>query len=140
MKKTLKPAGIFFLLLLAYLSGYTQVKDINPDVQWNFVRSDSIPLLEGNTYIFKFPGKKGFDYILTFQHGEPDKTVTMEVYDMQGSLVAEYRKVPGQPSSDMLFDVEHNATYEVIIRVGDSTPTDPERYATLLSLLKREKV
>lgn len=131
---------IALIFVVSAFSSWAQVKDINPNVQWKFVRSDSLPILEGATYQFKVPAQRDFDYILTFTHGESNDSIHMEVYNMQGALVATYMSDGLDGTSDLHFNVDHNATYEVKVRIGSVTTEDPKKYHTLLSLLKREKV
>lgn len=140
MKNLIKTVLVSGFILFLSNKGFGQIKEINPNVTWKIVFSDEKPLIEGYSYIYKFSGQHSFDYTLNIFHGKTEgANVFIEVYDMQGSVISQYDQASQFETTEMSFNVEHNATYQVKIRIGDTTPESPAEYKSTISLLKREK-
>ena len=61
---------LFFGLMCCVQSLNAQVLDINPNVQWKYVRSQQLELKNKSTYQYEFPAEKGYDYIFSLNINE----------------------------------------------------------------------
>lgn len=133
----------FFTLfaVLAFLgSAQAQVKEINPSIQWRFVRSQDLILSSGELYTFEFPAEDGFDYMFNVSHERDSMMVSIGVYDMQDRPVEVSPSRMTKISADMVFDVLTGATYKVVIGVVDPSGKKGDQVDLSLNLIRREKV
>lgn len=87
MKKVFK-YSFLLLVLFAADSVIAQVVDINPAVQWKYVRSQVVELQDKNVYQYEFPAEKGFDYIFNIIISESNIETFVRVYDLQMKPIA----------------------------------------------------
>jgi len=133
---------IFTLLaILGFLgSAQAQVKEINPSIQWRFVRSQDLILSSGELYTFEFPAEDGFDYMFNVNHERDSMMVSIGVYDMQDRPVEVSKSRMTKISADMVFDVNTGATYKVVIGIVDPAGKKGDKVDLSLNLIRREKV
>lgn len=121
-------------------SAQAQVKEINPSIQWRFVKSQDLILASGELYTFEFPAEDGFDYMFNVNHDRDSMMVSIGVYDMQDRPVEVSASRMTAISADMVFDVLDGATYKVVIGVVDPTGEKGDQVDLSLNLIRREKV
>ncbi|MFT6112432.1 MAG: hypothetical protein ACJA19_001062 [Bacteroidia bacterium] len=80
----------FFLLavLITSESVRAQVVEINPAVQWKYVRSQVVELQNKSVYQYEFPAEKGFDYIFNVTISESNIETFVRIYDLQMKPIA----------------------------------------------------
>lgn len=135
MKKVI--LSILAVLFLSNLA-LAQDPDINPNVQWRFVRSNEINLVTNQLQTFEFPAYRNFHYIVNLEMHTDTVDAEIFIYDMQSKLIAS-KTFKATSSAQLEFGVFNNATYQVAVRLkyadGTIKPVN-----TLMSLLKRAKI
>lgn len=134
MKKLFK--GVIVLIgLLTVQSAVAQVVEINPSVQWKFVRSQVIELQEKNVYQYEFPAEKGFDYIFNIDISESNIETFVKVYDIQMKPIAG----DDERTEQLSFRVPASGTY--IVTLGYQGPEEDDGKTPLdITLIRREIV
>ncbi len=108
-----------FTALLLY-SANAQVLEVNPNIKWDYVRSQEIQLQSGRTYQFEFPAEKGYDYIFNLDHENDRAFASMSVLDIQYQPLTSLSDSTNSRSMDLPFRVQDNATYVVIVVLSSS--------------------
>lgn len=139
MLKTIK-YFVLFILLCSLGQVQAQNVEINPSIQWRFVKSQDMNLGSGNFYTFEFAAEKGFDYKFNLSHNQEGIVVKMSVYDLQDQPISVQEPRSTNVSADLDFDVPVHGTYKVLVGV-----TDPEAYkgkdiAVSFNLIRRQKI
>ena len=137
----MKKALLALCLCLGFaLSSQAQVKtEINPAVQWKFVRSNEIRLESGQLQTFEFPAYKNLDYLVNLEIQGEKVDVELFIYDMQSELIGELQASNAQ-SAQLPFNVLANATYQVAVRFKNKEGKEIKQVECLMSLLKRPKI
>ena len=121
-------AIILFFGLLGYLDILkAQVIDINPNVQWKYVRSQQLELKNKSTYQYEFPAEKGYDYIFSVTINESGIETYVKVFDIQMKPIA--GEGIKSKTNQLQFRVPANGTYIVTLAYrgpdyNESTPID----------------
>ncbi|MEY2924286.1 MAG: hypothetical protein RLZZ337_834 [Bacteroidota bacterium] len=133
---------IFILALVAFLSisaSQAQVIQINPNIEWKFIRSQDLTLQNNSVYQYEFPGEKGYDYIFTMVYDEKDFVSFLKVFDLQNKPIAAQVDSFSKDNTQLQFRVPQNGTYSIVLGYSGS----PEKMATLFtkfSLIRRPRV
>lgn len=127
------------ILMVVTLSLFAQV-EVNPAIQWRFVRSQTIQLGNGELYAFEIPAEPDYDYILNLTHDTDSMYVTMGVYDLQEQPLKRISNERSTTAADLLFDVPAAATYRVVLGVVDPLSSKGKRNELALSLIRRQKI
>ncbi len=138
MKKTL---SFFFLLALIITNtAQAQIKEINPSIQWRFVKSQELTLKDGSWYGYEFVAEKGFDYIFTLTHYADLAKTSIQVFNLQDDKVAEFKADSSKITAALEFDVKQSGTYKVFLGVNILAIPDQTEVPILFTLIRREKV
>ena len=118
---------LFFGLMCCVQSLNAQVLDINPNVQWKYVRSQQLELKNKSTYQYEFPAEKGYDYIFSLNINESGIETYVSVYDIQMKPIA--GEGEQSKTNQLQFRVPSNGTYMVTLAYkgpedNESTPID----------------
>lgn len=118
---------LFFGLLCCVQSLNAQVLDINPNVQWKYVRSQQLELKNKSTYQYEFPAEKGYDYIFSLNINESGIETFVSVYDIQMKPIA--GEGDQSKTNQLQFRVPSSGTYMVSLAYkgpddNESTPID----------------
>lgn len=118
---------LFFGLMCCVQSLNAQVLDINPNVQWKYVRSQQLELKNKSTYQYEFPAEKGYDYIFSLNINESGIETYVSVYDIQMKPIA--GEGDQSKTNQLQFRVPSSGTYMVTIAYkgpddNESTPID----------------
>jgi hypothetical protein len=134
MKKVFK-YSFLLLMLFAADSVIAQVVDINPAVQWKYVRSQVVELQDKNVYQYEFPAEKGFDYIFNIIISESNIETFVRVYDLQMKPIAG----DDATTEQLNFRVPGSGTY--IVTLGYQGPEgDNGKTPIDIRLIRREIV
>lgn len=114
--------------------------EVNPSIQWRFVKSQTIFLGNGELYAFEFPAEADYDYILNLTHNTDSMYVTMGVYDMQNQALKRISNERTATASDLLFDVHAAGTYKIVLGVINPMSAKGSRNELTLSLVRRQKI
>ena len=139
MKNWIKVTTILFLSVLS-ISGFAQNIEVNPSVQWRFVRSQSMNLIDGLWYDFEFPAEKGYDYALVIKHNLDTASLYMSVFDMQGAVVFSNELESRQKELHNYFDVKHTSTYKIVLNLSSGFGIENRKNEVQLSLIRRLKI
>jgi hypothetical protein len=121
----------FLILIFGLLCGLNslnaQVLDINPSVQWKYVRSQQLELKNKSSYQYEFPAEKGYDYIFSVTINESGIETYVKVFDIQMKPIA--GEGDESKTNQLQFRVPANGTYIVTIAYkgpdyNESTPID----------------
>lgn len=138
MKKILL---ILLLIPLLYPNlAQAQIKEINPSVQWRFVKSQELTLKDGNWYSYEFVADKGFDYIFTLTHYSNFAKASIQVFNLQDDKIAEFKTDSSKITAALEFDVKQSGTYKVYLGVNIFDIPDQIEVPILFTLIRREKV
>jgi hypothetical protein len=118
---------LFFGLMCCVQSLNAQVLDINPNVQWKYVRSQQLELKNKSTYQYEFPAEKGYDYIFSLNINESGIETYVSVYDIQMKPIA--GEGDQSKTNQLQFRVPSSGTYMVSLAYkgpddNESTPID----------------
>jgi hypothetical protein len=118
---------LFFGLMCCVQSLNAQVLDINPNVQWKYVRSQQLELKNKSTYQYEFPAEKGYDYIFSLNINESGIETFVSVYDIQMKPIA--GEGDQSKTNQLQFRVPSSGTYMVSLAYkgpddNESTPID----------------
>jgi hypothetical protein len=118
---------LFFGLLGCLDILKAQVIDINPNVQWKYIRSQQLELKNKSTYQYEFPAEKGYDYIFSVTINESGIETYVKVFDIQMKPIA--GEGIKSKTNQLQFRVPANGTYIVILAYrgpdyNESTPID----------------
>ena len=118
---------LFFGLMCCVQSLNAQVLDINPNVQWKYVRSQQLELKNKSTYQYEFPAEKGYDYIFSVIINESGIETYVSVYDIQMKPIA--GEGDQSKTNQLQFRVPSSGTYMVTLAYkgpddNESTPID----------------
>ena len=118
---------LFFGLMCCVQSLNAQVLDINPNVQWKYVRSQQLELKNKSTYQYEFPAEKGYDYIFSLNINESGIETYVSVYDIQMKPIA--GEGDQSKTNQLQFRVPSSGTYMVTLAYkgpddNESTPID----------------
>jgi hypothetical protein len=127
-------------LAIFAISVEAQVKtEVNPDVQWKFVRSNNVQLVTGQLQTFEFPAYNNLDYIVNIEILNDTLDVELFIYDVQSQLLAELSS-SNATTGQLQFTVQDNAIYQIALRVKPSNGMQLKQVDILMSLLKRPKI
>lgn len=126
---------LLFIFTISTLSVFSQRLEVNPNVQWKFVKSQEINFQSGRTYQFEFPAEKGYDYIFNLTHNLPSAFTSISVFDMQYGPVAGIADSSNLETMDLHFRVKQNGTYIVVLglKEGETDVVIPSK----VSLVRR---
>lgn len=118
---------LFFGSMCSVQSLNAQVLDINPNVQWKYVRSQQLELKNKSTYQYEFPAEKGYDYIFSLNINESGIETYVSVYDIQMKPIA--GEGDQSKTNQLQFRVPSSGTYKVSLAYkgpddNESTPID----------------
>jgi hypothetical protein len=136
MQKTLL---LIFALLLSFVS-FAQIKEINPSIQWRFVKSQDLPLKDGKWYNYEFSAEKGFDYLFTMTHNSQGAKASIQVFDLQFQKIAEFKTDSSDVTAVLMLDVPQSGVYQVFFGVNLKEIPDETEVPVLFSLVRRAKV
>ena len=138
MRKILFTLSVLFISMLSF-SQTEKGLDVNPNVQWRFVRTHDISLLSGQLQTYEFPANRKFDYIVNLEMKQDSVDVELYIYDMQSKLIAKH-SAKNTHTTQFEFGVFHNATYQVMVRVRKHNSDELIEVKSLMSLLQRAKI
>jgi hypothetical protein len=127
-----------FLIICVKLS-FAQVTEVNPNIKWKFVRSQTIEFSEGKLYQFEFPAEAGYDYIFNLTHNLEGVNTQISVFDIQYQPVATLNDSSSVKSCDLHFRVNSNGTFIVVLRISGSD-SSLATLPTTLSLVRRVRI
>jgi hypothetical protein len=134
MKKLFKWSCLLVVLFTSD-SVIAQVVEINPAVQWKYVRSQVVELQDKNVYQYEFPAETGFDYIFNVSISESNIETFVRVYNLQMKPIA-----GDDTRTDQLnFRVPASGTY--IVTLGYQGPENNDGKTSVdIRLIRREIV
>lgn len=132
----------FLVCLLAwgfYTDVNAQTKEINPNVQWRFIRSDTVEWVNQQLFTFEFPAQKGYDYFFNLTHGYDSLAASIEVFDLQMKPIDMVKDSLNTLEITLFFDVQKTGTYKVYLYATDPNQDAEARLKGLFSLVRRLK-
>lgn len=124
------------IILLLALLAKAQINDINPSVQWKYVRSQELILLSGSVYSFEFPAEKGYDYLVNLTHDDDSAGITISVTDLQYGEVASKTDSSNSETMTVDFRVSAHGTYILVVQlIGDQ---EGVQTPVKLNIIRRE--
>lgn len=130
------------LIVFAILMGNAanaQVKQINPLIQWRYIKSQDLNLQDGRWYQYEFPAERGFDYLFNMNHKSIGAKASIQVFDLQNQKIAEFKSDSSDINAELYFDVIVSGTYKVFFGVNLKDVPDETDVPVLFTLIRREK-
>mgnify|MGYP000897790552 FL=1 len=135
----MKKIVMFMLVLGFYSTAKAQIVEVNPSVNWKYVRSQKLELQDESVYQYEFPAEKGFDYIFNLFYSEENIITFIHVYDMQMKPIATLEDENARKTTKLSFSVPASGTYIVVVGYKDKTKASPTANIEL-TLIRREFV
>lgn len=132
--------ALFFISFFISNLVQAQIKEINPSIQWRFVKSQELNLMDGSWYSYEFVADKGFDYIFTLTHYSELAKTSIQVFNLQDDKIAEFKADSSKITAALEFDVKQSGTYKVFLGVNILDIPDQTEVPILFTLIRREKV
>ena len=104
---------ILMLISLSMLSN-AQIVEVNPNIKWEYVRTQELSLNSGRTYKFEFPAEDGYDYIFNLTHENKFAYASMSVYNLQYEPVSAIVDSSNTETMDLSFRVSDDGTFIVM--------------------------
>ncbi len=129
MKTSIKFAptqSMKYLTILIFLSvslfSKAQVKEINPSIGWNYVKSEELEMTDGMWYNTEFAAEKGYDYIFIMNHKVDGAMASIQVFNLQDEFIFSKNKDTSDQIIDLPFDVPTSGVYKVFFGLNDKQP------------------
>ena len=74
---------LILFLLFGLFQAEAQVVEVNPNINWSYVRTQNLELQSGRTYQFEVPAEKGYDYVFNLAHSQMSAFARINVVDLQ---------------------------------------------------------
>lgn len=118
-----------------------QTLEINPEVQWKYIRAQTLDLAPDNTYKYEIPMEKGFDYVFNLFYKESNLVTYIKVYDMQMKPIANVTDAKSIKSTKLAYTVESSGTYIVLVGFANKSQVDANETVPIeITLIRRETV
>ncbi|MDB4107367.1 hypothetical protein N9595_02765 [Bacteroidia bacterium] len=114
----------FIIVMIMASSVDAQIVEVNPNVNWKFVRSQKLQLQSESVYQYEFPAEKGFDYIFNLFYDMRDLITYINVYDMQMKPIASIKDSLAYKTSKLEFRVSQSGTYLVMLGYKNKIPKE----------------
>ena len=131
--KSKKVLILFFGLICCIESLHAQVLDINPNVQWKYLRSQQLELKNQSTYQYEFPAEGGYDYIFSAVINESGIETYIKVFDIQMKLIA--GEGYESKTNQLQFRVPSSGTY--IVTLAYKGPNENKTSPIDFTLIRR---
>jgi len=129
---------VLFALGISKLS-LAQVIQINPNIEWMFIRSQDLTLQNNSVYQYEFPAEKGYDYIFTMVYEEQDFVSFFKVYDLQNKPIAVRVDSTSKDNTQLQFRVPQSGTYSIVLGYTGKSEEIPTLF-TKFSLIRRPRI
>lgn len=126
---------IGMLVALAFQTK-AQTVDVNPNIQWSYVRTQNLELQSGRTYQFEVPAERGYDYVFNVAHETENSFVRVALLDLQYKPISAMVDSSNTASMDLNFRVDDNGTYIVVVVLSAEQGADAT-LPSVLSLVRR---
>ncbi|MCC6722515.1 MAG: hypothetical protein IT243_09965 [Bacteroidia bacterium] len=130
---------LFLLFPFIYLNTSAQIKEINPLIGWNYIKSEEIDMTDGVWYNSEFDAETGYDYIFILNHKLDSAKSSIQVFDLQDVNVATKNKDNSKKIIDLTFDVKESGVYRVFFGLNDLAG-EIEIHKVQFMLVRRKKV
>lgn len=130
---------LFLLFPFIYLKTSAQIKEINPLIGWNYIKSEEIDMTDGVWYNSEFDAEAGYDYIFILNHKLDSVKSSIQVFDLQDVNVATKNKDNSKNIIDLTFDVKESGVYRVFFGLNDLVG-EIEIHKVQFMLVRRKKV
>ncbi|MFY0644726.1 MAG: hypothetical protein JXR19_09705 [Bacteroidia bacterium] len=126
---------LFSMLIALSAISSAQIIDVNPNIKWEYVRSQEITLNSGRTYQFEFPGENGYDYKFNLTHENVYAYASLSVFDLQYQPVSGIVDSSNNETMDLSFRVSDDGTYIVMVVLSDGQVD--AKLPTTITLIRR---
>ena len=116
-----------------------QIKEYNPSIGWNYVKSQEVEMTEGVWYNTDFAAEQGFDYIFIMNHKLDSVSATLKIFNLQDEPLKDKHRDTSNELIDLPFDVEESGVYRVFFGIDDKK-LGAKNYKVQLMLVRRKKV
>jgi hypothetical protein len=131
--------SLIIALFLLGLGANAQNKQINPNIEWRYIKSQEMTLKDGRWYQYEFPAEKGFDYLFNMNHNTKAAKASIQVFDLQNQKIAEFKTDTSDINAELYFEVSDNGTYKVFFGVNLKDVPDETDVPVVFTLIRREK-
>jgi hypothetical protein len=127
------------ILTILSLTAKSQIKEYNPSIGWNYVKSDNLTLVDGIWYNSDFAAEKGYDYIFIMNHKLDSAMASIQVFNLQDEQIKTNNQDFSSKIIDLPFDVEESGVYRVFFGLN-SQGTKVQNHEVQFMLVRRKKV
>lgn len=132
-----------FVVLLGFLlirDVSAQIVEVNPNVNWKYIRSQNLELQSESVYQYEFPAEKGFDYKFNLFFEKKNIGTYINVYDIQMKPIATILDSNANNTTKLEFRVPESGTYIVTLGYNNKREEDIPKADIELILIRREIV
>lgn len=133
----MKKVVLFLLVICSTTFVNAQVIEVNPNVNWKYVRSQKLNLQNESVYKYEFPAEKGYDYVFTMNYDISRIISYITVVDMQNKPIASVEESNSLYKVDLTFSVPQSSTYQVIVGYKSLAPEENLNKEIELTLIRR---
>jgi len=130
---------LVFLIVFCGVWAKGQIKEINPAIGWNYIKSQEFDMADGSWYNTDFPAEVGYDYNFILNHKLDSISATIQIFNLQDEMVYSNTSDLSTKLLDMPFDVKEEGMYRVFFFIDDNK-TGAKTHKTQLMLIRRKKV
>lgn len=130
---------IVFCAMIGFFLAKSQIKEINPSIGWNYVKSQEIDMTDGVWYNTEFAAEAGYDYIFIMNHKLDSAMASIQVFDLQDEYVSTKNKDFSNNIIDLPFEVKESGVYRVFFGINDRLP-GIKIHKVQFMLVRRKKV
>ena len=134
----MKYFSIVALIFLGF-SSQAQYKEINPSIGWNYVKSQTLSLVDGVWYNTDFAAEKGYDYIFIMNHNLDSAMASIQVFNMQEEFIGSKNRDTSMKTIELSFSVVESGVYKVYFGLNDKNRA-VSTHEVQFMLVRRKKV
>ncbi len=127
------------VLVLLGLSSKAQIKEINPSIGWNYVKSQNLSLVDGVWYNSDFAADKGYDYIFILNHNLDSAMASIQVFNLQDEFISSKNRDTSMKTIDLAFSVSESGVYKVFFGLNDKNRA-VNKHEVQFMLVRRKKI
>lgn len=131
------------LFILLFLSAFTiskaQIKEINPAIGWNYVKTQELEMTDEVWYNTDFSAETGFDYIFVMNHNLDSIKASLQLYDLQDTYLLSHNSENSVQVHSLPFDVKESGMYRIFFAINDMIEGSAT-HKVQFTLIRRKKI
>jgi hypothetical protein len=131
---------VLFAAFLSLNTVQAQVIEVNPNIDWKYIRSQDLDLKKSSVYQYEFPAEIGYDYVFNMYFKEVDLITTMKVYDLQMKPISSKTDSSSSQNTSLSFRVPASGTYYIVLSYNGKREDEHAELTTKFTLIRRPRI